>query len=278
MKIHLLSDLHLELSTSSSRFGAVSSDVVVLAGDIHSGTRGIEWARSVWTTRPVIYVPGNHEYYGRSYGEHRARMREVAAQYDNFHLLDRGAIVIGDVLFIGVTLWTDFEYFGTGDIVKRAGAMAVAARFMNDFRLIRVADDANTGSRPFMPEDSVRIFDIEHAFLQRLLKSDSVALAQNFNVNRIRKRVVITHHLPSEGSVHPRYANSELNPAFTSRLDETVGLADLWLHGHTHQSCDHLVAGKDGHVARVVCNPRGYSRYERDIENLSFNPSLTVEI
>ena len=44
MKIHLLSDLHLEFSTPSDRFGAVDSDVVVLAGDIHTGAMGIAWA------------------------------------------------------------------------------------------------------------------------------------------------------------------------------------------------------------------------------------------
>ena len=278
MKIHLLSDLHLELSMPRIRFGTVSSDVVVLAGDIHSGARGIEWARSIWTTRPVIYVPGNHEFYGRSYVEHRARMRDVAAQYDNIHLLDRGATVIGDVLFIGATLWTNFEYWCKGDIGKQANAMAFAARFMNDYRLIRVADEADGGVRPFLPEDSLRIFAIEHAFLQGLLNSDSVALAEKFDVDRIRRRVVVTHHLPSEKSVHPRYANSELNPAFTSRIDDTIGLADLWLHGHTHESCDYLVEGANGQVARVVCNPRGYSRHGSDIENFSFNPSLIVEI
>ncbi len=278
MKIHLLSDLHVEFSVPRIRFGAVTSDVVVLAGDIHSGTRGIEWARSIWTDRPIIYVPGNHEYYGRSYMQHRVRMREIAAQYDNVHLLDRGATVIGDVLFIGATLWTDFEYRGKDDMVKRAGAMAAAARYMNDFRHIRVADDGDGKERRFMPEDSVRIFDIEHAFLQELLNNDLASLAKRFTVDRIAKRVVVTHHLPSERSVHPQYANSELNPAFASRIDETVGLAELWLHGHTHESCDYLVEGENGRVARVVCNPRGYSRYEGDVENLSFDPALVVEI
>lgn len=278
MKIHLLSDLHLEFSVPRYRFGAVPSDVVVLAGDIYSGTRGIEWARSTWPTRPVLYVPGNHEYYGRSYVAHRAQMQRVAAQYDNVHLLDRGAIVIGNVLFIGATLWTDFEYEGKGDIVKRAGAMAFAARYMNDYRLIRVADDADGGDRRFTPEDSARIFDIEHAFLQGLLNDDPASLAKRFSVDRFVKRVVVTHHLPSEGSVHSQYANSELNPAFTSRIDETVGLTDVWLHGHTHESCDYLVEGENGHFARVICNPRGYSRYEGDVENVSFDPSLVVEI
>lgn len=278
MKIHLLSDLHLEFSTPSDRFGAVDSDVVVLAGDIHTGAKGIAWAATVWTDRPVIYVPGNHEYYRRTYVEHREMMRKVAADYDNLYLLDRGAIVIEDVLFIGATLWTNFEYWGNGDIAKRAEAMSVAARYMNDYHLIRVKDNEDGGGRSFMPEDSVKIFDIELAYLQGLLEQDFVTLANKFNVDRITKRVVVTHHLPSQGSVHPQYANSELNPAFTSRLDEIVALADLWLHGHTHESCKYVVNGKNGKAARVVCNPRGYSRYESDVENFSFDPTLVIEI
>lgn len=278
MKIHLLSDLHLEFSLPGYRFDSVNSDVVVLAGDIHTGTRGIDWAGKTWTDRPVIYVPGNHEFYKRSYVAHRAHMRTVAAQYDNVHMLDRGVVVINDVLFIGATLWTNFEYGGNGDIASRADAMSVAARYMNDFRLIRVKDDEDGGGRPFMPEDSVKIFNIEHAFLRGMLQSDLKALATKFKVDRITKRVVISHHLPSSGSVHPQYENSELNAAFASRIDETVALSDLWLHGHTHESCDYLVSGKNGRDTRVVCNPRGYSRYESDVENFSFNPALVIEI
>ena len=278
MKIHLLSDLHLEFSTPSDRFGAVDSDVVVLAGDIHTGAKGIAWAATVWMDRPVIYVPGNHEFYRRTYVEHRETMRKVAADYDNLHLLDRGAVVIEDVLFIGATLWTNFEYWGKGDMAKRAEAMSVAAQYMNDYRLIRVKDYEDNGGRSFMPEDSKKIFDIELAYLQGLLELDFETLAKRFNVDRITKRVVVTHHLPAQGSVHPQYANSELNPAFASRLDDTVALADLWLHGHTHESCDYVVNGENDRIARVVCNPRGYSRYERDVENSSFDPTLVLEI
>ena len=278
MKIHLLSDLHLEFSMPGDNFGDVESDVVVLAGDIHSGARGIDWAGTNWTDRPVIYVPGNHEYYDRSYVEHRAQMQKVAARYGNVHCLDQRAVVLGDVLFIGATLWTDFEFDGKGDAVKRADAMAFAARYMNDFRLIRVTEDTQDIGRPFMPEDAARIFGIEHAFLQGLLKADSEALAKNFNVERIRKRVVITHHLPSAGSVHTKYVDSELNAAFVSRIDETIVLSALWLHGHSHESCDYVVDGKNGRAARVVCNPRGYSRHECDVENVSFDPALVLDI
>ena len=67
MRLHILSDLHLE-------FGQVDippteADVVVMAGDIHLGPNGCRWARKQFPDQPVIYVPGNHEYYHHSLPE-----------------------------------------------------------------------------------------------------------------------------------------------------------------------------------------------------------------
>lgn len=91
------------------------------------------------------------------------------------------------------------------------------------------------------------------------------------------KTIVVTHHLPSLRSVHQRFKEDPLTPAFASNCDDLLDLgADLWIHGHTHDSFDYL-AGK----TRVVCNPRGYSDYYgRGLrsENKLFNPALIVEV
>ena len=278
MKIHVLSDLHLEFSIPHQSLGDVQSDVVVLAGDIGSGVSGIEWAGETWSDRPVIYVAGNHEFYRREYNAQRRNLRQAAEKFSNVTFLDRDAVVINDVLFIGATLWTNFEYFGRDDIVKRASAMSAAAQYMNDFRLIQISEDCDGSGRRLMPEDTTRIFEIESAYIRDLLEMDLGALADQFGVDAIRKRVVVTHHLPSEGSVHPRFAESELNAAFASHIDETVKLADLWIHGHTHDSCDYTIGGRGSQDAMVVCNPRGYSRYHQDVENFLFDSALVVEI
>jgi predicted phosphodiesterase len=62
MKIRLLSDLHLEFQDWVPPKS--DADVIVLAGDIHPGVRGVEWARRSFPMSPVVYVPGNHEFYG----------------------------------------------------------------------------------------------------------------------------------------------------------------------------------------------------------------------
>jgi predicted phosphodiesterase len=62
MRIHILSDLHLE-------FGPIDlpptpADLVILAGDIHLKLNGVRWIRHQFPDTPVIYLAGNHEYYG----------------------------------------------------------------------------------------------------------------------------------------------------------------------------------------------------------------------
>jgi Icc-related predicted phosphoesterase len=89
--------------------------------------------------------------------------------------------------------------------------------------------------------------------------------------------VVVTHHLPHPGSIHPRFADDALTPAFCSDLSELVESsgAVLWVHGHTHESCDYVAGG-----TRVVCNPKGYGpiRQGGRYENMNFDPGLAIEI
>jgi hypothetical protein len=92
--------------------------------------------------------------------------------------------------------------------------------------------------------------------------------------------VVVTHHLPSARSVAPEYAQDSLTPAFASHLDDLIPAAQLWLHGHTHDSFDYPVQTSNL-PTRVVCNPRGYPRSAAGstvAENASFDPALILEI
>jgi len=63
MRLQVFSDLHLEFGRFEPTI--INADVVVLAGDIHQGTAGVKWARQYCHDCPVIYVPGNHEFYKR---------------------------------------------------------------------------------------------------------------------------------------------------------------------------------------------------------------------
>ena len=87
----------------------------------------------------------------------------------------------------------------------------------------------------------------------------------------------MTRHLLHPNSVSARFKASPLNPAFASDLSELVESsgAALWVHGHTHDSCDY-VAGS----TRVVCNPKGYGPkgVGAPIENRAFDPMFVVQV
>ncbi len=250
MRIHVLSDLHLEIAGYQPYL--LECDVVVLAGDIGNHVHGIEWGRSIWPGKEVLYVPGNHEFYRRERTETLQQMRDRAREL-RVHLLDNDEVVIAGVRFLGCTLWTDFNLFG--EELKKT-AMAEGRKYLNDFQLIRERD------RIFTPARSAQLHKTSRKWL-------AAKLQQAFP----GKTVVITHHLPSARSVAERYKTSLTSACFASNLDDLMGASTLWIHGHTHDSFDYVL-----HGTRVVCNPRGYCPNPDKPENLEFEPALVVEI
>jgi Calcineurin-like phosphoesterase len=247
MKLHILNDLHIEFEDFEPP--ATDADVVVLAGDIGVGLEGLRWAGDRFPDKPVIYVPGNHEFYHHDL----ALIEELKAQApDHIHVLNDDQIIIGRVRFLGSILWTDFALFGEGE---RFFAMQQARRQMTDFSIIQ------NGGRQFTPEDAIQLHTASRDWLAAMLAEPLDG-----------KTVVVTHHAPSSQSVHPRYARDLLTPAFASNLENLMDgdRPALWVHGHMHESYDYEVYG-----TRVVCNPRGYAPRALNPE---FRPDFVVEI
>lgn len=231
-------------------------DIVVLAGDIHSHTHAIHWAARTFP-KPVVYVPGNHEFYGAHYQGLLAELRKCAAGYPHLHLLYNDAIEIDGVRILGAILWTDFMLHGSAlGMVGRC--QHDAKHGMPDFRIIRFH-----GGGLLSPKDTVRLHRESGAFL-----------AEALNTPFDGPTVVVTHHLPSMRSVADRFKRELMSAAFASNIDHLVTKADLWVHGHTHDSFDYRI-GK----CRVVCNPRGYpDRLKNRYENPDFNPAKIVAL
>jgi Icc-related predicted phosphoesterase len=247
MKLHVLSDLHLEFADFAPP--ATGADVVVLAGDIGVGMAGLEWAARRFADRPVVYVPGNHEFYDHDI----ALVDELeTAAPENVHLLNDGAVELDGVRFLGCTLWTDFKLYGEGEAWF---ARQRARQSLHDFDTIR-----NRGRR-LTPEDTVALHERSRAWLAR-------ELARAFD----GPTVVVTHFLPAAPSIARQFANDPLNPAFASRLEHVIEKyrPALWIHGHTHVPCDYELFG-----TRVVCNPRGYPS---ETIGEGFSPGLVVEV
>ncbi len=271
MKLHILSDLHVEFSPFDPP--ATAADVVVLAGDIHMGTRGIAWARAAFPRQTVIYLAGNHEFYRDHWDALLPQLRREAARHD-VRFLENDQAMIAGVRFLGTSLWTDFDYFG---VARRREAMAACVDYLADFRLIRAAGaparDAASAADPGAVPGWAQGFLTPGEVRCRHLQSRAWLEAQ-LNTPWDGPTVVLTHHLPGAGSVAARFGNDLGNAGFASHLDHLMGRAVLWVHGHTHDSFDYRVAG-----TRVLCNPRGYPMPDNaTFENPRFDPGLLVDI
>ncbi|HRK78250.1 MAG TPA: metallophosphoesterase [Thiobacillus sp.] len=258
MKIHLLSDIHLEFG--KLKLPEVDADVTVLAGDIGVGLQGIEWAlQTIPWHRPVIYVMGNHEFYGQRVMMELWKAARKKVEGTHVHLLENEFVVIDGVRILGCTLWTDFCLFGAGE---REAAMK-AALALNDYWSILTSQSAVRSEHMatlLRPEHTLRMHEVSRDWLDRVLD-------QPFD----GKTVVVTHTAPHRGSLAPKWANDPISPCFVSNLPGLVERADLWIHGHTHDSFDYQVDR-----CRVICNPRGYVNYRE--ENPGFDAGLVVDL
>jgi len=138
MRLRVLSDLHLEHFDGHRELPPAEADVVVLAGDIHRRAEGLAWARQQFPDLPILYVPGNHEFYGTSMPLLRQELALEAARYD-IELLDNRSVTIGGVRFYGTTLWTDFALYADDPTRNPLDTEAKALRYMPDFRIITTA-------------------------------------------------------------------------------------------------------------------------------------------
>ncbi len=265
MKVLVLSDLHLERKAfSAKRSGGRIDDeaeVVVLAGDIHEGIKGLRCARQTFPDKPIVYVAGNHEFYEHNWIKNLDALREAAPKFD-VEFLETNAVHIGGIRFLGCSLWTDFELFGAerkSDVLRQARAI------MNDYKWIRITvtpELYSLHSKKLVPELAIR----RH--------QDSVEwLEQELNKGESDKTVVVTHHAPHPKSIPENLATDPVSAAYASDLSRLMGKATLWIHGHIHSSADYVVGN-----TRVVCNPRGYGHWNGSFENALFNPSLIVEV
>jgi 3',5'-cyclic AMP phosphodiesterase CpdA len=279
VKIRVLSDLHLECNEPEV-IPHAQADLIVLAGDIHNHAAGPRWAAQTFDgATPVVYVPGNHEYYDGEFGALEAAMHDAAASVDNVYLLNNAALVdpAGEWRVLGTTLWTDFALYGDDDEAL-AASVAAAQKVMLDFRgLIQVTwprggtgtnraagvMDA-TAARDFTPADTLAL----HARARAWLEGE---LAKPFG----GKTIVVTHHAPHRLSLAERYADDPVSAGFVNHLPTLVRApVALWIHGHTHTAFDYVIDG-----TRVVCNPRGYlDRRTGQPENPQFAWDKVVEI
>lgn len=249
MKIAYGSDLHLELDIAKPDLAPVqTADVLVLGGDIWKGRNKltgrpniVEYAEecSKILSIPVLIICGNHELYGQEITGFLADCRRFAETSENVFFLENDLLKLGDVRFLGCTLWSDFAM-----AEKSAPAMDLAREVIHDYRRIKLADPVGEG-RYILPEDSRRWNAESRAFLEKWLATDFDG-----------KTVVITHFPPIPMSA-PEFADSPLTPYFnnnwTAEIASGALAPDIWISGHTHHM-EELTLGR----TRVRSSQGGY--------------------
>jgi len=220
----------------------------VLAGDIASGsTNTMDVIKHFLDCGfpQIVYVPGNHEYYGTGFDEFNTKMENKCMEFDNVHFLNPGSVTLNGVLFTGGTLWTNFA--------DNPFSQSAAQRGINDFRQIR----------GFSTNTAVDCYYKHFDFIK-----------QAYETRGDKKTVVVTHFLPARECIAPRFRGPDLiNDYFANDLGQYIStMSDTtWLFGHTHDSTD-IVLGN----TRVVANPHGY--YNAMNDGIGFDPFKIIEI
>jgi hypothetical protein len=196
----------------------------------------------------VIYVPGNHEFYGCDIDRTVEKARQAAAG-TNVRILQNDSVEIDGVLFVGATLWTDFALLGNPD-----HAMQIAGYRMNDYYRIR-----------------------KRRYEMRLRPTDTLArhletrefIARTTREARIGRTVVVSHHGCVKEATKAGTESEIISAAYTSDCQGLLENVDLWIYGHTHERRDFTIGR-----TRIISNAKGYGHGD----NPQLDENYVIEI
>lgn len=277
----LFSDLHLnndvpkkvknfnfDMLWTPSELPTDKETVLILAGDLWEAGKPFSYFGKSWMAKVaarfqyVVVVLGNHDFWGghvaNEYAAYRKKIKEQ--QLDNVFLLQNSSVLIGNVKFMGGTLWTDFNkgdsynmmlakdglpsgYFldEHGQEVYKPGVSS-----MNDYKYIRYG--AEKQYHHLYPHNVLAEHRKTREYLVNNAKKDYPE----------QKLWVVTHHLPTKKSINPKHDNPQSeqdNYWYYSDLDDFIlhSEVNFWSHGHVHMLQDYMLGN-----TRILANPRGY--------------------
>lgn len=226
LKLQIASDLHCEFQKDRgtkfiSHLYEADVDALIVAGDLCT-MRGFYPTFKLLSElyEHILYVPGNHEYYGASPEEVHDELKAVVKDFPTVHCLQNSVCEIKGQRFYGGTLW--FPDLPDNPLFKH---------FLSDFAMI---DDFEPWV--YRENDHFRL-----AYKEAKITS---------------KDIIISHHMPSPKSTPDYFKGSELNRFFVSDEENLISMTQpkLWVHGHTHSSMDYKLGD-----TRILCNPFGYA-------------------
>ena len=246
--VQLLSDLHLEFLPPGKDLAWIEAldpegvDVLILAGDICTLSRmGEVLSAFCGKYSEVVYVTGNHEYYGRSPAQVHGELWDICVKNKNLHWLNNETVVVAGLKFCGGTLWFPEPEIRT---------LALGRRSLNDYRMIRDFE-------PWVYE--------QNTLCVEMLKAQAG-----------EADIVVTHHLPSSTFIAPRFRREgAMNHFFCHDMTRLIEEAQppLWVFGHTHDRMWTYL--KD---AVCVCNPLGYPHEPESKERGQYVPKCLIKM
>ncbi len=240
--------MQLQWSSPSScmekirRIAETPADICVVGGDFHPDLlSSILRLEEISKAMPVIYVPGNLDFYSmngddKTMEAYLSEAMEVADKIGNIHVLSNSSVVIEGTKFIGSTLWGKIDE--EDNVAKHRALTGIA-----DFTYMKTV-----GGK----------WDIARMNLEHDISVDFIEDA--LTIDRELPTVVVTHTSPHPSAVNPKYAGDILGPMFNPDLSHILNgpfAPDYWIAGGVHYTGEwrigntEVVANGLGHMGRT---------------------------
>jgi predicted phosphohydrolase len=222
MKFIVVSDIHFEFTPVDYLKIEVSDPedtTLILAGDINVGLKSLTNTLLSYTNEfaNVVYVAGNHDYYGSSVPKLNAELKGLQDLVDNLYVLDMDIVVIEGVSIGGATLWGQSDEY--------------VARMINDF-------------------DCIQELNITELHKEHLawLKADASGL--DILVTHFCPDPALGNPMFPSNELTDYFC-----PNVVDNLPKEFVMPTFWLFGHTHYSLEHKKKGTT-FIANQVGYPR----------------------
>jgi predicted phosphodiesterase len=226
MKIHLISDIHLEFNRNVHINNSLNFDVIALCGDIGQVSKKEYFdfiAQVTKSYKLVILILGNHEFYDNEIFHVKDKVRNFCKKFSNLYLLDNNILETESAIFLGTTLWFDFDIYDYFRVFNK----------LNDYQSIKI--NQNKKIRKLSPNDTKNFFNESITWLEKTLE---------YYKDSNKKIIILTHHAPlTQNTSDKIYDLKEKGylgfSTDLSYLFEKYNI-DYWCFGHTHKYTDIL--------------------------------------
>jgi len=216
--IRYISDLHLERRRGIIKLPKESlGSSIILAGDIGSPLKNNYWNFISYLSdnfENVYFTTGNHEYWnndGLCIEYINNIINEKSLIYNNIHFLNNKVIKHDEYDIIGTILWSYPD---------------LSLKNSFDFKMIY----------------NKNLINLNHYSMRNLYLENKIWLENQINKNK-RKKIIVTHYLPSFDFCMKRYRFIKASSFFASDLDNLIkSPVKYWIFGHTH---DNFVSKKN---------------------------------